>query len=289
MIAGPAIFAWPLLAAQLLIFGTAAFALMTAGLAPGDRIVLHRRLAIVWRALGLAILGFSPLAFVEMAAGMAQMSWWRVLPLLGEILGQTEAGRAWRWRFAVTALLAAAAWVPMRIRAAALAMLPLAGALLLFGSITSHAIDFGSFSIAVDFIHQAGAALWIGALASMLLGCAEEPGRTRWIRAAAPRVSAIAASAVGILTVTGLYMAHERIGWKPHLMIDAMYGRTLLWKLVTFGLVLTAAAQIRLRIIMRLEDSSAREILIRNVAAECVLLAAVLGWSAILANTPPPH
>jgi putative copper export protein len=35
--------------------------------------------------------------------------------------------------------------------------------------------------------------------------------------------------------------------------------------------------------------SSVRSMLIRAVAAECVLLVAVLAWSAILANTPPPH
>jgi putative copper export protein len=38
-----------------------------------------------------------------------------------------------------------------------------------------------------------------------------------------------------------------------------------------------------------LGQRSARATLIRNVTAECLLLGAVLGWSALLTNTPPPH
>ncbi|HVA76693.1 MAG TPA: CopD family protein [Candidatus Binataceae bacterium] len=289
MIAGPATFAWLLLAAQLLIFGTAAFALMTPAMASRASATFQRRVAAMWRALALVVLAISPLAFMDMACGMAQMRWWRVVALVPEILRETDAGRAWRWRFATVAILAAAAWIPLRARTAAIAMLALTAVLLLLTSITGHAIDFGRFAIAVYFAHQAGAGLWLGALAALLLGCADEPERAQWIRAVTPRVSALAASAVGILVVTGLFTAYERIGWDLHLMIDAMYGRTLLWKLATFGVVLVLAAYSRLRIVSRLDEASAREILIRNVAAECVVLAAVLGWSAMLANTPPPH
>ncbi|MHB8383233.1 MAG: CopD family protein [Candidatus Binataceae bacterium] len=289
MIAGLASFAWLLLAAQLLIFGTAAFALIVWRLPACPSAAFHRRLVALWRGLALALLAISPLAFMDMACAMAQMRWWRVLPLVPEILRETDAGRVWIARMGVVAMLAAAAWIPMRARRVALAMLALTTILLVLASITSHAIDFGPFAIGVYFAHQAAAGLWIGALAALMLGCADEATRDEWIRAVTPRVSSIAVYAVGVLTVTGLCNAYERIGFDLHLMIDAMYGRTLLWKLVTFAVVIAFAAHNRLRIVPRLDEPGARQILIRNVAAECVLLAMVLGWSAILANTPPPH
>ncbi|MGH7780186.1 MAG: copper resistance D family protein [Candidatus Binataceae bacterium] len=289
MIADPAAFAWLLLVTQLLIFGTAAFTLISADPAPSASVAFHRRLVGAWRALAIALLVISPLAFMDIACGMAQMCWSQVLPLLPEILRETDAGRVWVWRLVVAAILPAVAWIPVRARTTAIAMLALTAVLMMLASITSHAIDIGHFAIAVYFVHQACAGLWIGALAVLMLGCIDKPGRADWIRAVTPRVSSLAAYAVGILTLTGLYNAYERIGFDLHLMIDALYGRTLLWKLATFGVILVFAAYNRFRIVSRLDDSSAREILIRNVAAECVLLAVVLGWSALLANTPPPH
>ena len=289
MIAGPATFAWLLLVAQLLIFGTAAFALIAPDLPAGAVSEFNRRLATLWRVLALALLVISPLAFMDMACGMAQMRWWQVVPLVPEIVRETDAGRVWIWRTGVVVILAAAAWIPLRARVLAIAMLLLTALLLILASITSHAIDFGRLAIAVYFVHQASAGVWIGALAALMLGCAGKPGRDDWIRAVTPRVSTIAFCAVGILTLTGLCNAYERIGFDLYLMIDAMYGRTLLWKLMTFAVIIAFAAHNRFRIVSRLEESSAREILLRNVAAECVLLAIVLAWSAMLANTPPPH
>ena len=289
MIAGPATFAWLLLVAQLLIFGTAAFALIAPDLPACAVSEFNRRLATLWRVLALALLVISPLAFMDMACGMAQMRWWQVVPLVPEIVRETDAGRVWIWRTGVVVILAAAAWIPLRARVLAIAMLLLTTLLLILASITSHAIDFGRLAIAVYFVHQASAGVWIGALAALMLGCAGKPGRDDWIRAVTPRVSTIAFCAVGILTLTGLCNAYERIGFDLYLMIDAMYGRTLLWKLMTFAVIIAFAAHNRFRIVSRLEESSAREILLRNVAAECVLLAIVLAWSAMLANTPPPH
>ncbi|HUY37374.1 MAG TPA: CopD family protein [Candidatus Binataceae bacterium] len=289
MIAGPATFAWLLLVAQLLIFGTAAFALIAPDLPACAVSEFNRRLATLWRVLALALLVISPLAFMDMACGMAQMRWWQVVPLVPEIVRETDAGRVWIWRIGVVVILAAAAWIPLRARVLAIAMLLLTALLLILASITSHAIDFGRLAIAVYFVHQASAGVWIGALAALMLGCAGKPGRDDWIRAVTPRVSTIAFCAVGILTLTGLCNAYERIGFDLYLMIDAMYGRTLLWKLMTFAVIIAFAAHNRFRIVSRLEESSAREILLRNVAAECVLLAIVLAWSAMLANTPPPH
>ncbi len=289
MIAVPATFAWLLIAAQSLIFGTAAFALVTRGLASDASIDFRRRLPALWRALTLALLVISPLAFLEMACEMAQTRWWRVMPLVPEIMRETDAGRAWRWRLLAVMVLAIAAWLPIRERTAAIAMLILTAVLMLFGSIAGHAIDFGRLSIAIYWVHQAAAGLWLGALVSLMLGCGADPCQAQWIRAATPKVAALAAASVAILTATGLFAAYQRIGWNLHLLTDAMYGRTLLWKLASFAIVILLAAHNRLRVISHLDEAASRETLLRNVAAEIVLLAVVLGWSAMLANTPPPH
>jgi putative copper export protein len=45
----------------------------------------------------------------------------------------------------------------------------------------------------------------------------------------------------------------------------------------------------RYRLVPTVADASVRTQLVRSVAIECVLLVAVMGWSADLANTPPPH
>src|SRR5579863_5951876 len=105
LIAPPALLTWPVLVAQLAIFGTAAFTLMFApgALSEGDR---ASEIVMLWRTLAILNLAMSPLVFMEMASGMAQASWTEVLPAIPLIVRETLAGRVWVWRFAALALLA---------------------------------------------------------------------------------------------------------------------------------------------------------------------------------------
>jgi len=64
----------------------------------------------------------------------------------------------------------------------------------------------------------------------------------------------------------------------------SLYGRTLLWKLATAATVILIGGYNRYRLVPALGEPSARATLIRNVTAECLLLIAVLGWSALLAE-----
>jgi putative copper export protein len=283
LIAGPAIFTWPVLIAQLVIFGTAAFALMFAPLVPGD---YAGDPIMLWRGLAILNLVMSPMVFMEMASGMAQASWMEVLPLVPRILRETFAGRIWTWRFLVVVMLAIIVWIPARATLVALGGLTLSAILLTLGSFTSHAIDKGLPMVAVYTLHQAGAGLWLGALVSLLMSARRGPAV---LEAFAPRVSTVSAWSVGIMALSGPLIALRWLGWNPHLLVDSSYGRTLMVKIVIAAPVLLIGGYNRYWQMPAVAKSSVRSVLIRAVAAECVLLVAVLAWSAILANTPPPH
>ena len=107
-----ALLAWPVILAQTLIFGSAMFCLMLnlplgSSARTGD--AFGRALAGWWRMLALVVALISPLMFIDEVAGMAGVSMRNALPLLGEVLAQTQAGHTWRWRLPMTLALALAA------------------------------------------------------------------------------------------------------------------------------------------------------------------------------------
>ena len=282
------ILAWPLVGSQVLIFGTTAFALLAAprDVVAGD--VSSRSLAVLWRALALIVLVMSPLRFLSICAGMADSTFREVLPSVPQIMRETFAGRVWTWRLAVALLLTIAAWIPVPGRLTTTLMFGIATVLLALQSITSHAVDKGALAIAIHFTHQAAAGLWIGALVSLLMG-AYGRASAEWLRAATLRVSTIAGWSVATLIATGVLRAWNALGLRFDLLVNSIYGRTLLWKVGTAATVILIGGYNRYRLVGSVGEPSARSALIRNVAVECVLLAAVLGWSVVLANTPPPH
>jgi putative copper export protein len=282
------ILAWPLVGSQLLIFGTTAFALFAAprDVVAGD--VSRRSLVVLWRVLALIVLVASPLRLLSVAAGMADSTFREVLPSMPQIMRETFAGRVWTWRLATALLLALAAWVPASGRLTTSLMFVISTVLLGFQSVTSHAVDKGAFAIAIHFVHQVAAGMWIGALVSLLMGESWYAGAD-WLRSATLRVSTIAGWSVAALILTGLIRAWEAMGLQLGLLVNSIYGRTLLWKVGTAATVILIGGYNRYRLVGSVGESSARAALIRNVAVECALLAVVLGWSVVLANEPPPH
>lgn len=283
------IFAWPLVGSQVLIFGTTAFALMAAprDVAAADR--SSQSLAKLWRMLALIVLVVSPLRLLSVGAGMADSTFGEVIPVMPQIMRETFAGRVWTWRLATALLLAVVAWIPVPGRLATTLMLVISAVLLALQSVTSHAVDKGAFAIAVHFTHQAAAGLWIGALVSLLIGATYGHAGADWLRSATSRVSRIAGWSVAALIVTGAIRAWDALGLRLDLLVNSIYGRTLLWKVGTAATVILIGGYNRYRLVGSVGESSARATLIRNVAVECALLAVVLGWSVVLANTPPPH
>ena len=285
----PPIFAWPLVASQVLIFGTAGFALLAAPseVVDGDR--SSRSMAALWRVLALIVLVVSPLRLLSVGAGMADSTLREVIPVMPQIMRETFAGRVWTWRLATALLLALVAWIPAPGRLATTLVFAVSAVLLAFQSVTSHAIDKGAFALTVHWAHQAAAGMWIGALVSLLIGATYGHVSAEWLRSATSRVSTIAGWSVAALIVTGAIRAWDSLGLRLDLLVNSIYGRTLLWKVGTAATVILIGGYNRYRLVGTVGESSARATLIRNVAVECVLLAVVLGWSVVLANTPPPH
>ena len=281
--------AWPVIFTELLLFGTAAFALTLGSAYEDGRDRLIAGFLGLWRSLGLIALILSPLLFVQIASDMAQMSQVQVLSLLPAILKETHAGRVWEWRLLIVTILAIASWLPCSPRAAALLMLLLSGALLACECLTSHAIDHGMPAVVVQFLHEVSAALWIGAILGLWLGARRTHLGDEWVVATAPWVSRLAGWTVTALLLSGLYTAYHALMGNPEMMIFTAYGRILLVKLGAASIVLLIGAYNRFILIPDLAQTEADIALVRNVAFESILLVGVVGVAALLANTPPAH
>lgn len=281
--------AWPLLVSEMLIFGTAAFALVIAPAEQRERRGLQEAFVPWWRGLSLAVVAISPLGLLIETSAMADVPLARAFPLLGEVMSETHVGRMWAWRLSIALLLAAAAWLPGRQPVRKTAMFCIAAGLLVLGSLSSHAIDKGAPAVAIYFLHEAAAGLWIGALLGLCLGCGQANLDDRWVQRTAPRVSRAAGWSVAVLVLTGVYSAYAALGLNLDHLLYSAYGRILLIKLWLFAVVLGIGGYNRYRLVPAVEDARARTLLLRSVTAEVVLMVGVLGVAALLANTPPVH
>jgi putative copper export protein len=183
-------------------------------------------------------------------------------------------------------MLALVVWIPAREMLVAIGALALTAVLIVLGSLTSHAIDKGELVVAIYAIHQAAAGLWLGALISLLMSARRGPDELRTIT---PRVSTVCASSVAIIVISGPLIALRWLGWNLHLLVDSAYGRTLMVKLAIAAPALLLGGYNRYWQVPGIAHKSVRTMLVRSVTGECLLLLAALAWSAILANTPPPH
>ena len=279
--------AWPLLVAETLIFGTAAFSRLVAPASDVPDTESGRTFEAFWRPLTLVVLVCSPLVLLTATADMAGVSLRAAVAMLPQVRRETHLGHVWSFSAALTVLLLAVAWLPTPFAIRSAGMCVLAGLLLLCGSLVSHAIDGGTPAVAVHFLHQVAAALWLGAIVGLWL-CALRRGRDRdWLLRAAVRVSRLAGWTVAVLLLTGLWSAYYGLGGTPGRLTDTPYGQTLLVKAGAASLVLLIGAGNRSRLMSGLAEERSRRALLRNVGIESLLLVAILGLAALLANTPP--
>ena len=282
-----AIVAWPLLVAEILIFGTTAFALLLAPEPQSEGIA--SALTPLWRGLALLAALLSPLVLLVGTANMGDVSLRAAIPLLPQVVHETHFGHVWSWSFPLTLALLVIPWTPGRGPLKTVALSFVAGALLLLLSFSSHAIDRGRIALIVYFTHEVAAALWIGAILGLWFGAVRGQLGSGWIQRTAPRVSSVAGWTVATLILSGLYTAYYSLGADPHRIIDSAYGRTLVDKVCAAMLVLLIGAYNRYYLMPTVSDTSAQETLLRNVGLESLLLIGVLGLAALLANTPPVH
>lgn len=284
-----ALLEWPLVVAATVIFGSAAFVLLSAG----DRDHLSALIASVvpvWRPLSLIILLVSPFELIDITAEMAAVSWKAALPFVPEVLTGTHAGRVWEWFLPAGLLLLLATYLPIRETIRAWAPFVLAGILLFLRALMSHAIDKGLGAVIVYFVHEAAAGLWVGALLTLWLAARHGNIPHPLIEEAARRVSTIAFWAVVAIVVSGIYTAYHGLGFSLHNLFFTAYGRTLIAKVTVFAAVLALGGHNRYWLVPKIGDSMARERLVRNVGMESlILLFVVLVLASVLANTPPAH
>jgi putative copper resistance protein D len=218
------------------------------------------------------------------------VSWWQALSLLPTVITATQVGRVWACFLPATGLLLAGAFLPQWHSFSTIVLLALAILLLLFDALSSHATDKGLMAVAVYFVHEIAAGLWIGALLGLWMVARHGQASERWVEAAARRVAQLAAWCVLALVLTGAYSAYATLGLHLSPLLFSTYGHTLIAKGVVFGMVLALGAYNRYWLVPEVKTSMAREALLRNVGVESLLLlVGVLALASLLANTPPAH
>jgi copper resistance protein D len=284
-----AVIAWPALAGQLLAFGSAVLALGLIPRRSPDPLIEQRieeAMAPLWRICAIVNLLFFGIMIVAKTAGMAGVSWMEALPLIGEVMKETHAGHVWEWQALASAAFVAVTVLPLKIRWRVSIVPALAAILLLADSLTSHAIDYGTAAIAIDFAHELAGGIWAGALLGYwLVARADHDAGSRI--AAATVLSRLALGAVAVLVLSGTYLGWRTIGFSAHELMHATYSHVLTVKLVFFAAALTIGAGNRLWLMPNLQLDSVRVKLVRNVALETIILISVIGIAAVLANTSP--
>ena len=282
---------WPLLVCELLMFGGALFPLAIVPSFPIADATVRARAVWAIRVLSLVALLWMPVLILNQSAEMAGVPLRSAMPLIGEVIHQTHAGRIWRDRLFALIVLGAVAWLPGKSAIKLTVLLALAGLLLSLRAMASHAIDKGTVAVILYFVHEVAAAGWIGGLFGLWLGFSRmEPELAGHLLAAAtPRVSRLAGLSVAVLAGSGLYQAYLELGVNFDHLVYSAYGRTLLFKLAITAAVIAIGANNRYRLVPKVAQSAAAASLRRNVAMECLMLSGVVAISAVLANTPPAH
>jgi copper transport protein len=305
------------LAAFLLVFGRGlhlvgltlalgALALgLLIGLAPPGT---ERPIARTGAAGALLLLSAAPLMlFAQTAATQGSLAGGFSHAAVAEVL-HTQWANFWLARLVAAVVLAV-----VMLRAAGgrppgrrLVTVALASALLLLlaTSANGHALttDPVWLSVAVDSIHLAATAAWLGGgigLAALVWsGRRRTEGQgalTTTLTRVTPRFSALAVGCVQILIVTGLYQTWAHVS-APALLTGTDYGRTLLVKVGVFALIAAPAGINRFvmkpRLVGAMELPPAEQgALVRRfgrlVALEGALGGLVLGAAALLTTLPP--
>jgi copper transport protein len=170
----------------------------------------------------------------------------------------TKFGNVWLSRMLQSAILAAIAFSVYRKvvrknislgRSEILAILILGLAILVTSSLIAHAAATSQISaIALDFFHDAAAAIWIGGLiflgflaAPRILEIADEKVKATAISLLIPRFSIIVVVILGVIAITGPLLLYS-IESDLSLVLASLYGNFLIIKLSLAGVMLGMGA-----------------------------------------------
>ena len=191
---------------------------------------------------------------------------------------------------------------PISAELIALVMLPI-GSLLVSPPLVGHARTQSPRALLfpADVVHVTAMSLWLGGLATLAVAVPaatrllEQPERGRLLTGALSRFSGVALVSVGALAVSGVAQAVFEVG-SIRALVDTGYGRAVLAKSLLLGVLIGLGAVNRRRLIPGLRRAAAAAknpqriwgSVQRNVRVELVLIAVVLGVTAVLVAYAPP-
>jgi putative copper resistance protein D len=232
-----------------------------------------------WAALALASGVIWPLlqtaaAFEDPAAALDPAR-------IGIVLGQTSFGRVWLAREALIAIAFASGFFDATGRRALL----FCGAALAGLGMIGHAAGASGLQEAVVGTHLLAAGAWLGALPLLWSGARRlpVPELTRGLQ----RFSVYGLVLVAIVVTTGTLSAWWRLG-SIAALTGSGYGRILLVKVTLVALMGVAALRNRNVYVPRLERDGMRAGIVRSIAMETALGAAVVICAGFLGSAEAP-
>lgn len=298
---------WLQLGALVLALGPLLFLLLVVRGEAGVPLLVGRSWAVA--AAGAALLPVAALVLLG-AQAVALAGTWAgglsrdtVIPLLSG-----RWGSLWQIRFGLALLLV---WLTVdgvlraRVRAAGVprgrlvAALAVGALLIVVVSLGGHAATTPpvALSVAVNAVHIAATALWIGGLFAIVfvllpvLRPAPPAERAERLAVLVPRFSSLALVAVTVLVATGIYQSWRLVGSLADL-VGSPYGAALLVKLTLFSLLLVPAAVNRFVMKPQLRRATAAggagaRRFGRLIGAEAALGVVILAVVGVLTGLPP--
>lgn len=177
-------------------------------------------------------------------------------------------------RSALTRVLGAALLLATELSAWPTLLSAAASAVLLWGEAGGgHGASHGGTTRLLTALHAGAMTVWLGGVLALLRHPAPTPDLAR-------RFTPLALVCVALLVYSGAGLTLEHRGTLAGLGTES-YGKTLLLKLGLFAAALLAAVPVRRALARGLSPRP-------RLAAEALLLLAVLGVTAALGTTPPP-
>jgi copper transport protein len=243
----------------------------------------------VWVGFAALLLGIADTLADAANAGQSLSSHALHSYLLTDLTGEARIAT-----LAAIALATAVAALRARVRAGVLAVLALA-ALTVSGHANS--ADPRALAIAVDLVHLAAAATWVGGIAQIAsawlprLRTLNVDARRALLQRVLPRFGRVALPAFATVVVAGIANALIQLGSVSSLWNES-YGRVLIVKMALVGAIALASYAHALRIRPRLLHGDAQDGLERRhwrlLGSEPLLGACVVLAGALLIAYPPP-
>jgi copper transport protein len=203
---------------------------------------------------------------------------------------QTRFGHAFLWQIGIAIVVGALALMASRSRK--LEVLPLFSLLLIPTiSAAGHARTSGALALFLDVFHVAAASTWVGGLAFTVLALLLA-GADRWplCSRAVPRFSLLAVVSVVVLITAGSIRGYQEVR-AFHGLWDTTYGQLLLAKIALVMPLLLIGLYNNRFAVPRLKRNTAstgeRRRFLRAAGTELVIMAAIVGVTAVLVTEPP--